>query len=75
MSSRSITPLIPKIYKCDLETLDLDRQTLTMENYQLLTTSVRFLTLYLCEIKNSDGTTATMDQLLANLYKVEAFQG
>uniref|UniRef100_A0AC34FFZ4 Uncharacterized protein n=1 Tax=Panagrolaimus sp. ES5 TaxID=591445 RepID=A0AC34FFZ4_9BILA len=71
-----LSSLIPKVYKCDLCSIEIWCQTLTFDEYQFLTSSGKCerLTLAFCDIKNDDGTYVAFEKLFENVPKLVDFR-
>uniref|UniRef100_A0AC34GWE6 Ubiquitin-like domain-containing protein n=1 Tax=Panagrolaimus sp. ES5 TaxID=591445 RepID=A0AC34GWE6_9BILA len=71
-----VSSLISKIFKCNLQTMDIYNQTLTSREYNFLTHfgTLEFVKIRNCTIKYEDGTTVTVDTLLNHLKKLIKFE-
>lgn len=69
--TKQITSIIPNISKCSIKTLNLNGQTLTVEDYQFLSSSLKVLHISSTTIKNGDGLIVSFDNLIKNVFKIE----
>uniref|UniRef100_A0AC34F2M1 Uncharacterized protein n=1 Tax=Panagrolaimus sp. ES5 TaxID=591445 RepID=A0AC34F2M1_9BILA len=71
-----VKTVLSKIFKFDLRRLDLRFQSLTFEDYQILTSSGTIKELNFCKVNitHSHGTKVSADKLFDNLYNLEVFK-
>uniref|UniRef100_A0A914XS37 Uncharacterized protein n=1 Tax=Panagrolaimus superbus TaxID=310955 RepID=A0A914XS37_9BILA len=74
-AKKDISKLITNVFRCNLRSLHIDNQILSWNDYQFLTSSASFesIFIYNCSIKYSDGTIVTMDKLLENIHSLKDF--
>uniref|UniRef100_A0AC35FUI9 Ubiquitin-like domain-containing protein n=1 Tax=Panagrolaimus sp. PS1159 TaxID=55785 RepID=A0AC35FUI9_9BILA len=74
-SPKAISSLIPKIIECNLETLYIYKQYLSLSEYNFLIASgtIVCLTLYSCTIEDDDGNAVTVDKLFDTLRLIHTF--